>query len=664
MLVTLGRMLTIPLLYFLSYGISVTTARSPAAQCLRELITQFSQNHNLFISFVSATKHSLNIYEQTEVIDSVLAEVQYHPRIIYTFHFNATLNWIDVHSSIGNYIIFISINTGYGIDLNVSLQKHLENLRNSETWNPGSYFFVIVLDYKSQKPNKIAKYVASYLWNWKIAHAVVFKYAYEKAAEENKAIKLYTWYLYKDNKKCENIRDILVMNTWITNGDSGYFIKNNSLFHKDLKPNTRGCPIRISTVPMWFFVVPSKYEYVQSSSSIMPIYTDGLEIKIIKAIAGKLNMVEKYLPRSEKPWILMDKRGNVLGYARDFYTKNADIAFGGMSLTYVMFLLSDPTNIYLWDKISWYVPCGSKFPRWESPVRIFSKSLWICFGTSIALSVTVVTLLANVSRSRETSSYKGVISTLCKCWGVIVGVCISLPKSLSVRMFFMSWICYSLIINTIFQSYLTTYLIDPGFIPHFRTLQELLNSSMSVGLVDYDLQLYINSNDEYISKIMKNVIDCTLKEDCLKWAIQYGNISIVQSTLYMDYVKADSSLHSTHQETNTLCLLEDEVVQHLRFVMIMPKGSPLFPVVNDIIVRLTEAGFVDHWINDYFYKQNIIHKKHVSHKLLDEYTKLTLAHMESPFYLMTLACGLSILVLFVEILYHRIKFKLGNFQTC
>ncbi|KAJ9599501.1 hypothetical protein L9F63_010033 [Diploptera punctata] len=546
--------------------------------------------------------------------------------------------------------MFISINIGNEVNIKFNLQFVLEHLRFSKSWNPRAHFVIILLDYLFLEPNKITYDILLYLFKNKILKAIVIKYnMYASDKLEGNTIKLYSWIPNHNSKYCDGFENITVINTWINNGDKGYFIKNNSLFEENIKMKTRGCPFRISTFPVKYFIIEDV-----NFSLTKPVFKEGLEIQMIKIIAKKLEMDEYYLPVIKDPWFLMDKDGNVSGYARELYYNNADIAFGALSLMEIVPILTDSTNIHFWDKISWYVPCGTRFPRWESITRIFSITVWLCIVLSVILAVVTIIFLARKSVCSEQKSYKSGITTLYYCFGVLIAESIALPNSSSVRLFFLSWLCYSLSINTVFQAYLTTFLIDPGFRPHFKTFKELLDSDMKLGTIEFDLYLYNYSSSEYISRILEKNEDCSFKNHCVEWAIKYKNLSVIQSELNIAYLIAASLIGSSADDTNLLCGI-DEVVQHLKLVTLMPKGSPLYQSVNDIIVRITEAGLYKQWLNLFLYEQKIKNKKYLPFRGSDEYTVLTLAHMQSPFLVMTLGYGLSIIMFTGEMIHFRIK---------
>jgi hypothetical protein len=50
--------------------------------------------------------------------------------------------------------------------------------------------------------------------------------------------------------------------------------------------------------------------------------------------------------------------------------------------------------------------------------------------------------------------------------------------------FFFCWVCYSVAISTVFQAYVTTYLIEAEYEEQIKTLDEMLKSERKFGFTE------------------------------------------------------------------------------------------------------------------------------------------------------------------------------------
>jgi hypothetical protein len=75
--------------------------------------------------------------------------------------------------------------------------------------------------------------------------------------------------------------------------------------------------------------------------------------------------------------------------------------------------------------------------------------------------------------------YKTLTSSLTKLWAVILGVSVStMPRTPSLRSLFLAWLCFSVAFSTVFQAFLTTFLIDSGYKTPIQNMDELFASNI------------------------------------------------------------------------------------------------------------------------------------------------------------------------------------------
>jgi hypothetical protein len=55
-----------------------------------------------------------------------------------------------------------------------------------------------------------------------------------------------------------------------------------------------------------------------------------------------------------------------------------------------------------------------------------------------------------------------------------------MPRAPSLRSLFFAWVCFSLAFNTVFQAFLTTFLIDSGYKTPIQDMDELFTSGIKL----------------------------------------------------------------------------------------------------------------------------------------------------------------------------------------
>jgi hypothetical protein len=233
-----------------------------------------------------------------------------------------------------------------------------------------------------------------------------------------------------------------------------------------------------------------------------------------------------------------------------------------------------------------------------------------------------------------------------------------MPRTPSLRSLFLAWLCFSVAFNTVFQAFLTTFLVDSGYKTPIQNMDELLDSDSGVKL--FYLPFY-NSMSEIgeeteLSKVHRNLAKCPSFENCLYWAIYQKNVSILLSDISAEMLYAVGLFVGEYSKP-VLCRLEDGVVYPDSHTILMFHGDPLMRRFNEIIDCVVEAGLYNYWISLQYNILKIVVHKITIHQQLDEYYSFNLYHLQTAFYLLLMGWCLSAFCFMVEMLYHRVRSK-------
>ena len=520
------------------------------------------------------------------------------------------------------------------------LQNQLQHLSNSSDWNPRGRFVVALLN-SFYDPPLMAQWLLKELWKHKITNSVVL--VSNEEGERIPALNAYTWYPYKSTRQCIEVKNVTLLDTWVKKGN-GYFLKKTHLFPQKISKNLHGCPLRIVTRETIFTVTDPYTVFLSQCNITKLVYKDGWEVKLLNVITKTMNMTLHYLDPIDDFLDLTDNEGNFAGFTRELLNDRADVSLGLIVVRQPLPVVVVPTRPHHWGQLSWYVPCGSRYPRWMSISRMFSGSVWVLLMTSVVLSVPVITFLARFSND---SHYKTESNTFFSTWASILSVSVpAMPRTWPLRCFFMSWICYSLAVGTVFQTYLTSFLIDPGIMPHPRNLEELARSDMKLGFSYKDEVFYQDRADSLACHILAKKVDCSASDTCYIWAKKYKNLSILTSDLLYKFQSSKNPSYDI--SSNSFCQIEDGVVERGPIVMVLPKGSALLDRINDIILHVVEAGVFGEWVKMTDHIQMVKEKTFFPGGLSDEYYRLSLEHLQSAFYLLLFGYCLSFILFVTE----------------
>jgi hypothetical protein len=232
-----------------------------------------------------------------------------------------------------------------------------------------------------------------------------------------------------------------------------------------------------------------------------------------------------------------------------------------------------------------------------------------------------------------------------------------MPRAPSLRSLFLAWVCFSLAFSTVFQAFLTTFLIDSGYKTPIQNKVDLYASGIKLVYEPEYIPLINISDEKETAIVQRNTANCPKFLDCLNMARKQRNMAVILSDLEAELYYANGELLGENSE-HLLCRLEDGVVFNSGNTMLTFHGEPLLKRINEIIVRMVEAGLCKHIISQVF-QYNKLKKRMLGIKLpLDEYYSFSLYHMQPAFYLLLMGWCLSALCFMVELLYSRVLCKI------
>ena len=269
-------------------------------------------------------------------------------------------------------------------------------------------------------------------------------------------------------------------------------------------------------------------------------------------------------------------------------------------------------------------------------------------------TVRCISKYRQISHPQESNSYNDISSVTLNIIAVLVSVSTQ-PRTLPLRLFFFCWLCYSVAISTVFQAYLTTFLIEPGFLEPLKTVEEMLNYEKEFGFVDWNANFFSDSSEPLNSEILKSAILCPDKYTCFEWAAVYQNFSTIFDDISVKKFRANGKW-SNENNLPLLCALENGVVGTYGFVFLVRNGRHFLEHINDVIVRVVEGGIYTHIQKSSFYKQKL-DSKFNSPTFADMYTAISISHLQTVFFLLLLGYALALASFVFEIMWHRCRSK-------
>jgi hypothetical protein len=384
---------------------------------------------------------------------------------------------------------------------------------------------------------------------------------------------------YENSQRCNPIDGTVPVRIFLARALSD--IRNSGIFGGNVGKKLNRCPIRVLVREVYPFVLSPRLVWNEVSGMYSLYYPFGWEIQMLTVIAETLNMTAVTLPASYTVGYEIT-HVRIGGSKAKLENGRADLVIGEVSREETLAYNMEVTRGYYHLRTAWCTPCAIKRLRWSRIFRIFSTDLWISFILSLVLAVITMVCISNYGLrfySSEFAVYRNVSSISANIIAVLLGVSVTTqPRTKPLRVFFFSWVCYSVAFSTVFQAYLTSFLIDTGYEVPIKTMDQMLKSRMKFGFPRQFKPFFNDSNDSVVSSILKGMVFCPDLTTCLNWARTHRNISTICTDLDADYSKS-FGLSTDENNRPLLCDLEDGDVVHIEIVTALLKGNPLYNIL-------------------------------------------------------------------------------------
>ena len=556
-----------------------------------------------------------------------------------------------------SYIIFTGIHKEES-DIISSVSEQLQELQKAGSWNYRARFVVVTSVHFNVSIQELAFKILEEMWKYYSVMDVLtvmsvsnFRFndtVLDSAIPEgNKSqidIQLFSWFPYTSPTHCDKVKEAVLVDRW--NSDGEFLLKVN-LFPEKVPKTFHSCSVRVIS-----FIKPPVI--MENSDKRYK----GLEVDFVELIFKRLNLTAEYnvSPNMRHAFLLM----SILTIGQ-LEPASSDIAIGALPFHPILIDIAEATIPYFHVKLLWCVPCPKTVSRWKSIYKIFDSHVWACFGAVAILTVIIMWLLAKYETQihvRESENYMAIIYCIYNVCAVLTGVSVpQKPISLSLRIFFIAWVWYTVAMSTVYQAYFVGLLVNPGFENSITTLDDLIQSGIEYG---YGTEIDTFPISDPLYEIIKtNRKICTSMYTCLQRVIERKDFATIFDNFNVEYFRTRLLFNNIHVP---VCTLKEDVIMFM-LSMYMAKGNPLLHRFNKIITRVFEAGLIEKWWNDFLYSSrlddhpigddDIKFSDFAKNELNSDYYKFSLIHLQVVFEALLIGQIISTFVFLVEILYYR-----------
>jgi hypothetical protein len=269
-----------------------------------------------------------------------------------------------------------------------------------------------------------------------------------------------------------------------------------------------------------------------------------------------------------------------------------------------------------------------------------------CFHTCLGHLLLCDVAFSDLKKKKEGNhkdSYKDISKCFLIFWAIILEASANdkVPNNTTIRATFLLWFLYSLALSAVFQTFLTTFLIEPGFEHEISTVDEIVESGIELGIPStIDTILPEFTNPSYIRHTV-----CKNMSFCFHRLASEGNFAVLYSKYYTECNEAQKHMDSNGR--SLLCHLQETCSLQF-FTIVVQKGRFLLDKFNGLIGRVTEAGPINMWWENVKHIKTLRESKTVTTPG-STHTAMKIEHFQSTFTMLAFGFLLAVLCFVWEI---------------
>jgi hypothetical protein len=252
----------------------------------------------------------------------------------------------------------------------------------------------------------------------------------------NATVDIHTWFPFTEEHCRGPVDRTVILDQCAVNSEC-QFVKNAKLF-PDKMSNFHGCVLTASTYTHEPFIISKT-----KNDSNFTQYS-GVEINVLQTIARQLNFTVQYLPETKR------KVHKFFSLYDEVKEKQSDVGFASAPYTSHAVGYRDHTIGYVQETIKWFGPHAQQIPHWKGLVILFTPLMWLVVLIVYLIASLIFWSLSNVHTSvNEHVSYTNPVVCFLHTFSVLLGQAVFVrPQTLNLRLFFVVWVYYCLLINT------------------------------------------------------------------------------------------------------------------------------------------------------------------------------------------------------------------------
>lgn len=252
------------------------------------------------------------------------------------------------------------------------------------------------------------------------------------------------------------------------------------------------------------------------------------------------------------------------------------------------------TDSYLEDPWTWYIKLAVLESPWKGLVTIFAYDTWLLYFAMLITCWIIWFTMGRISQFED--KYQRSISlTALNTFGVTVGIAVyERPNHHPLRIFFMGWTIFALILVCYYTSNLINVFTHPAFENQISTIKEVIKNGISFGGPKENQDWFDNDDDNIIFKSYNSSSDFDIRPENIH-AVSKGQRVILANQMYM--LQDENYIKIFAFPTPVISILTEAIVK---------EGFPFLYHFNIIIRNMRDFGLLHKIYSTYVWNETYL----------------------------------------------------------
>lgn len=509
-------------------------------------------------------------------------------------------------------------------------------------WNSQARFVIVA---NLTDINEVLR-VFKKLWEYKVVHSIVL-------VPRQGKFDIHGWQPFGRGGCGTNNRTV-VLDTCA----NGTMERSRHLFPEKIPRNLNKCPVRVRTIVWPPYVVQPK-DFNRSTIGIN--FTQGLEIQMMNTVAKALNFTPVYtVSQKSEDWGSISENGTAFGIFKTLLNDEHDLAISCLASTPNRFLHFDPSVPYTTESLTWCIPSALLKPKWLSVFNIYEELTWIDIYVTFFIICIVSVVMAK--KSDETTSYNDTGNCLINMYAVFMGLSLqNKPRNIPLRTIFFLCAFFNLVISSVYQTTLISFLTEPAFEKQISTIEEIFERRFNFFILPQTKIYFTGESTDWVAtKLLETAAPCDDAMDCIQKIGRDRNYTMASPRLFLMYVVNNFM----SKQGRPLIDWFQEDVMSFPVQIYMTRGFPLRGRINSYVTQILQTGIQDKWQDDLNFSQKERNGDlgENSSNNNDDPVILTMDQLQGAFLVLGIGLGVALIVLVAELVYYKHKQKVGKLR--